>query len=140
MGGRPACLRSGGQCHSPPHHTQAPRWLPLIPKAMLIESFLSFSHLPLPLFPCSALRGPEQHRARAGLPGSPAPRPGLARRGAGHGGVVWRRGEGAGVQGAQRPTLQHGPGPSAGGQATHRTADRQGRTHSLTHTQPDARG
>lgn len=66
-----------------------PRPLPLTEAP---PSVRSFSHLPVPLFLCSALRGPEQYRARAGLSESPAPRSGLARRGAGHGGVVWRRG------------------------------------------------
>lgn len=88
-------------------------------------STLCFSSSAPPRF-LLALRRPEQHRARARLPGSPAARPGLARRGAGHGGVVRRGGEGAGLQGAQRAAVQHGPGPAERSQASHRTAHRQG--------------
>ncbi|XP_061703344.1 BAI1-associated protein 3 isoform X2 [Syngnathoides biaculeatus] len=107
---------------------------------LLCASTLSFS-LSLPLsfflfFPPSALlllllasrlavRGPQRRGARTRLPGSPAPRPGLARGGARHGGVVRRRGQGAGVQGAQRAAFQHGPGPAEGSQAPPRDAHGQ---------------
>lgn len=88
-------------------------------------STLCFSSSAPPRF-LLALHRPEQHGARARLPGSPAARPGLARRGAGHGGVVRRGGEGAGLQGAQRAAVQHGPGPAERSQASHRAAHRQG--------------
>lgn len=70
-----------------------------------------FLHLhPLFLLFCSsrallALHRPEQHRACAYFLEPPAPRPGLARCGAGHGRVLWGGREGAGLQGSQRAAV-----------------------------------
>lgn len=80
-----------------------------------------------------ALHRPEQHRACTRFPGSPAPRLGLARCGAGHGGVMWGGGEGAGLQGSQWPTVQHGLGPAEGGQTSHLAAHRQGEHLQFSH-------
>lgn len=72
-------------------------------------STLCFSAFAPPRF-LLALHRPEQHRACACFPGSPAPGPGLAGCGARHGGIMRGGGERAGLQGSEWTAVQHGPG------------------------------
>lgn len=92
-------------------------------------STLCLSSPPPPPPPCFllAVHRLEQHGARAHCPDPAAPRPGLAGRGAGHGGILRPGGQGAGLQSPQRPAVQHGPGPAEGSQTPHHSADREGR-------------
>lgn len=74
-------------------------------------STLCFSAFAPPRF-LLALHRPEQYRACACFPGSPAPGPGLAGCGARHGGILRGGGERAGLQGSEWTAVQHGPGPA----------------------------
>lgn len=86
----------------------------------------SFSTFFAPLCLLLALHRLKQHRIRARVPESPAPRSGLARCGAGDGGILRERGERAGLQSSQRATVQHGPGPAARSQTTNHAPHWQG--------------